>query len=93
MDQVARCCPERARPDVEALPSPAYDPAGYRLHGIAPTGLIDEGDTCSDGVLLNMLPGADRSVSLRSMRRLRDLPVQMVHGGHKRASAASGRGS
>ena len=29
---------------IDALPSAGYDPSGYRLHGVAPTGLIGEGD-------------------------------------------------
>ena len=46
-------------------------------------GTLFAGDTLYAAVLLDTLPGADRVAYLRSMRRLRDLPVQIVHGGHR----------
>jgi glyoxylase-like metal-dependent hydrolase (beta-lactamase superfamily II) len=104
---------------VDAVPWSGYDPGLYRLQGIRPTRLTDEGDTVDlgnrhftvlhlpghspggiglwdeacgtlfagdtlyDGILLDTLPGADAAAYVASMRRLRDLPARIVHGGHK----------
>ncbi|MFN3615964.1 MAG: MBL fold metallo-hydrolase [Rubrimonas sp.] len=104
---------------IDALPHADFDPAAWRLRGVAPTALIDEGDVidlgdsvwtvlhlpghspgqiglydAASGVLfgadaiydgpLVFYPGdaqamADYAVTLR---RLRDMPVSIVHGGH-----------
>ena len=104
---------------IDALPSADYDPAAYKCHGIAPTGVVEEGDTIDlgarrfrvlhvpghspggialwdeasatliagdtiyDGILVDGIAGADIAAYRTSMRRLRDLPVRVVHGGHK----------
>ena len=41
-----------------------------------------KGDALYDGPLLDALPGADLVAYERTMRRLRALPVEVVHGGH-----------
>lgn len=47
------------------------------------TGVLFSGDTVyRDGPLLDQMPGADVDAYMRTMRRLRDLPVSVVHGGH-----------
>jgi glyoxylase-like metal-dependent hydrolase (beta-lactamase superfamily II) len=46
------------------------------------TGTLFSGDALYDGPLLDELPGSSIPDYLRTMRRLRDLPVQVVHAGH-----------
>jgi glyoxylase-like metal-dependent hydrolase (beta-lactamase superfamily II) len=46
------------------------------------TGIFFSGDAIYDGALLDELPGSDVAAYVRTMRRLRDLPVSVVHGGH-----------
>ena len=45
-------------------------------------GVLFSGDAIYDGPLLDSLPGADLDAYERTMRRLRALPVEVVHGGH-----------
>lgn len=115
---------DTARPLLDALPSADFDVAGFRAQGIAPTGLIDEGDVIDlgdrafevlhlpghspgsiglidrrtgvllagdaiyEGTIVDSLPGSDIEDYRGTMRRLIDLPVEIVHGGH---NAAFGR--
>jgi glyoxylase-like metal-dependent hydrolase (beta-lactamase superfamily II) len=47
------------------------------------TGVLFSGDAVyRDGPLLDQMPGSDVVAYLRTMERLRDLPVSAVHGGH-----------
>jgi glyoxylase-like metal-dependent hydrolase (beta-lactamase superfamily II) len=47
------------------------------------TGILFSGDTVfRDQPLMDALPGSSVSDYVRSMRRLQDLPVRIVHGGH-----------
>jgi glyoxylase-like metal-dependent hydrolase (beta-lactamase superfamily II) len=46
------------------------------------TGTLFSGDAIYDGPLLDDLPDSDVAAYLSTMRRLRELPVRVVHGGH-----------
>jgi len=47
------------------------------------SGVLFSGDAVyRDGPLLDQMPGSDVDAYLRTMERLRDLPVTTVHGGH-----------
>lgn len=47
------------------------------------SGTLFSGDALYDGVLLDDLPDSDVASYVRTMRRLRELPVSVVHGGHE----------
>jgi glyoxylase-like metal-dependent hydrolase (beta-lactamase superfamily II) len=49
----------------------------------ASTATLFSGDTVYDGPLIDSLPGNRRSEYAKSMRRLLDLPVRVVHAGHE----------
>jgi glyoxylase-like metal-dependent hydrolase (beta-lactamase superfamily II) len=49
----------------------------------AATGTLFSGDAIYDGALLDDLPDSDVPDYLTTMRRLRELPVSVVHGGHE----------
>ena len=65
----------------EVLHTPGHSPGGIALFERA-TGLLFSGDVVYDGRLLDDLPGSDLVAYERSMRRLLELPVRTVHGGH-----------
>jgi glyoxylase-like metal-dependent hydrolase (beta-lactamase superfamily II) len=46
------------------------------------TGTLFSGDALYDGPLLDEIYGADINEYIRTMKRLRELPVQCVHAGH-----------
>jgi len=46
------------------------------------TGILFSGDIIYDGPLLDNIPGADRDDYKKSMKRLLELPVSIVHAGH-----------
>ena len=46
------------------------------------SGLLFSGDIVYDGALFDDLPGADARDYVRTMQRLRELPVDTVHAGH-----------
>jgi glyoxylase-like metal-dependent hydrolase (beta-lactamase superfamily II) len=46
------------------------------------TGTLFSGDSIYDGPLLDELPGSNIADYIRTMERLRDLPVRIVHAGH-----------
>jgi glyoxylase-like metal-dependent hydrolase (beta-lactamase superfamily II) len=46
------------------------------------TGILFSGDSVYDATLLDELPGSDIAAYIRTMRRLRELPVSVVHAGH-----------
>ena len=47
------------------------------------SGVLFSGDAVYDGPLLDELDGCDIPAYVDTMRRLRDLPVTVVHGGHE----------
>jgi glyoxylase-like metal-dependent hydrolase (beta-lactamase superfamily II) len=66
----------------EVLHIPGHSPGSIGLWEAA-TGTLFSGDAIYDGVLLDDLPGSNIPDYVRSMRRLRELPVRVVHGGHR----------
>ena len=65
----------------EVLHLPGHSPGSIGLWE-AGTGTLFSGDAIYDGPLLDEIPGADVAVYVATMRRLRDLPVEVVHAGH-----------
>ncbi len=49
------------------------------------TGVFFSGDAVYDGPLLDELEGCDIEAYIATMRRLRQLPVEVVHGGHEQS--------
>jgi glyoxylase-like metal-dependent hydrolase (beta-lactamase superfamily II) len=66
---------------LEALHLPGHSPGSIGLWE-AVTGTLFSGDAIYDGPLLDELPGSDIPAYVRTMERLRALPVTTVHGGH-----------
>jgi glyoxylase-like metal-dependent hydrolase (beta-lactamase superfamily II) len=66
----------------EVLHLPGHSPGSMGLWEAA-TGTLFSGDAVYDGPLLDELEGSDVDQYLGTMRRLRDLPVTVVHGGHE----------
>lgn len=46
------------------------------------TGTLFSGDAVYDGPLIDNLPESDRADYVRTMKRLKELPVEIVHAGH-----------
>ncbi|MDS9467857.1 MBL fold metallo-hydrolase [Paracoccus sp. MBLB3053] len=65
----------------EVIHTPGHSPGGIALWEAA-TGILISGDIVYDGPLIEDTYHADPADYLRSMRRLLDLPVRVVHGGH-----------
>lgn len=65
----------------EVLHLPGHSPGSIGLWDPG-TGTLFSGDAVYDGPLLDALPGSDVSAYLRTVERLRLLPVRVVHGGH-----------
>ena len=65
----------------EVLHLPGHSPGSIGLWEAA-TGTLFSGDAIYDGPLLDEIEGADIEVYRRTMRRLRELPVTIVHAGH-----------
>lgn len=65
----------------EVLHLPGHSPGSIGLWEAA-TGTLFSGDALYDGPLLDEVPGADIAAYVRTMRRLRGLPVTVVHAGH-----------
>jgi glyoxylase-like metal-dependent hydrolase (beta-lactamase superfamily II) len=65
----------------EVLHLPGHSPGSIGLWD-SKTGTLFSGDAIYDGPLLDEIPGAEIAAYLRTMRRLRELPVEVVHGGH-----------
>jgi glyoxylase-like metal-dependent hydrolase (beta-lactamase superfamily II) len=65
----------------EVLHLPGHSPGSIGLWEAA-SGILFSGDAIYDGPLLDEIPGSDIPVYLRTMRRLEQLPVRIVHGGH-----------
>ncbi|MEM7285239.1 MAG: MBL fold metallo-hydrolase [Actinomycetota bacterium] len=68
----------------EVLHLPGHSPGSIGLWEEA-TGVLFSGDALYDGPLLDALEGSDPDAYLTTMRRLRTLPVTVVHGGHERS--------
>lgn len=65
----------------EVIHTPGHSPGGIALWEAA-TGILFSGDIVYDGPLIEDTYHADAKDYVASMRRLRDLPVNRVHGGH-----------
>ena len=68
----------------EVLHLPGHSPGSIGLWEAA-TGVLFSGDALYDGPLLDQLDGCDTDDYVRTMERLRELPVSVVHGGHERS--------
>jgi glyoxylase-like metal-dependent hydrolase (beta-lactamase superfamily II) len=65
----------------EVMHLPGHSPGSIGLWEKA-TGTLFSGDALYDGPLLDQLTGCSVPDYLRTMERLRELPVRVVHGGH-----------
>ncbi|PIL19722.1 hypothetical protein P775_13230 [Puniceibacterium antarcticum] len=65
----------------EVVHTPGHSPGGIALLERA-TGVLFSGDIVYDGPLIEDTYHADAADYIASMRRLMDLPVRVVHGGH-----------
>lgn len=65
----------------EVIHTPGHSPGGIALFE-AKTGILFSGDIVYDGPLIEDTYHANAADYLASMRRLLDLPVRVVHGGH-----------
>jgi glyoxylase-like metal-dependent hydrolase (beta-lactamase superfamily II) len=72
-------CGDRA---FEVLHLPGHSPGSIGLWEAA-SGVLFSGDAVYDGPLLDEIDGADVEAYVRTMERLRELPVAVVHGGHE----------
>jgi glyoxylase-like metal-dependent hydrolase (beta-lactamase superfamily II) len=66
----------------EVLHLPGHSPGSIGLWD-ARERVLFSGDAIYDGPLLDELPGSDIRDYVATMKRLRDLPVEVVHGGHE----------
>ncbi len=66
----------------EVLHLPGHSPSSIGLWEAA-SGMLFSGDAIYDGPLLDMLPDSDIEAYIRTMKRLRELPVDVVHAGHE----------
>ncbi len=66
----------------EVLHLPGHTPGCIGLWERA-TGTLFSGDAIYDGLLFDFLPESDIAEYVRTMRKLRDVPVTVVHGGHE----------
>jgi glyoxylase-like metal-dependent hydrolase (beta-lactamase superfamily II) len=67
----------------EVLHLPGHSPGSIALWDAA-SGTLIAGDAVYDGILIDSTADARIPTYLRTMARLRALPVNVVHGGHKR---------
>jgi glyoxylase-like metal-dependent hydrolase (beta-lactamase superfamily II) len=65
----------------EVLHLPGHSPGSMGLWEAA-SGTLFSGDAVYDGPLLDQLPDSDIAEYIATMKRLRELPVDIVHGGH-----------
>ncbi len=65
----------------EVLHLPGHSPGSIGLWEAA-SGTLFSGDAIYDGPLLDEIDGAHIPTYIRTMKRLRELPVQIVHAGH-----------
>jgi glyoxylase-like metal-dependent hydrolase (beta-lactamase superfamily II) len=66
----------------EVLHLPGHSPGSIALWEAA-SGMLFSGDAIYDGPLIDTLPDSDRTAYVATMKRLRELPVTVVHGGHE----------
>jgi glyoxylase-like metal-dependent hydrolase (beta-lactamase superfamily II) len=66
----------------EVLHLPGHSPGSIGLWEER-TGVLFSGDAIYDGPLLDELPDSDVEAYVATMKRLRELPVTVVHGGHE----------
>ena len=66
----------------EVLHLPGHSPGSIGLWE-ASSGMLFSGDAIYDGPLLDVLPDSDIEDYVRTMKRLRKLPVDVVHAGHE----------
>ena len=67
--------------DVDMEHLPGHSPGSIGLFEAA-TKTLFSGDAIYDGPLLDELPGSDIASYRRTIKRLRDMEVAVVHGGH-----------
>lgn len=65
----------------EVLHLPGHSPGSIGLWE-EKSGILFSGDAIYDGPLLDDLPDSNVPDYVRTMKRLRELPVEVVHGGH-----------
>jgi glyoxylase-like metal-dependent hydrolase (beta-lactamase superfamily II) len=65
----------------EVMHLPGHTPGSIGLWEHA-TGTLFSGDAVYDAQLLDDLPGSDKQAYRKTMQRLLELPVNIVHGGH-----------
>jgi len=61
--------------------TPGHSPGGIMLFEAA-SGVLISGDTVYDGPLIDDAYHSDLAVYVATMKRIHDLPVRVVHGGH-----------
>ena len=66
----------------EVIHLPGHSPGSIGLWEPR-TGILFSGDAIYDGALLDMLPDSSIRNYIATMKRLRSLPVAMVHAGHE----------
>ncbi len=66
----------------EILHLPGHSPGSIGLWE-QKTGILFSGDAIYDGALLTNFPGADLEKYVKTLIRLKTLPVRVVHGGHE----------
>ena len=66
----------------EVMHLPGHSPDSIGLYEAA-SGTLFSGDAVYDGPLLDGSPDSDVAAYVATMRRLRALPVEVVHGGHE----------
>ncbi len=66
----------------EVMHLPGHSPGSIGLWE-ARTGILFSGDAIYDGALLDIMPDSNVADYVRTMKRLRALPVTIVHGGHE----------
>ena len=65
----------------EVIHAPGHSPGGIMLHERT-TGILFSGDTVYDGELLDNAYHSDIDDYIATMKRIHDLAVRVVHGGH-----------
>jgi glyoxylase-like metal-dependent hydrolase (beta-lactamase superfamily II) len=66
---------------IEVIHTPGHSPGGIMLFE-RDSGVLISGDTVYDGPLIDDAYHSDRAVYIATMKRIHDLPVRVVHGGH-----------
>jgi len=66
----------------EVMHLPGHSPGSLGLYEHS-SGTLFSGDAIYDGPLLDQLPDSSVAEYITTMKRLRDLPVNVVHGGHE----------